>query len=43
MYCVDHGRVCIQVWNPRRECWQYIPARKWERMSAKARARYIID
>ena len=43
MYCVDHGRVCIQVWNPRRDKWEYIPERKWQRISTRARARYVID
>lgn len=43
MYCVHQGKVCLQVWNPRRESWQYIPIAKWERMSERARSKYIID
>ena len=43
MYCVHQGKVCIQVWNPRRELWQYIPLAKWQRMSDRARAKYVID
>lgn len=43
MYCVHQGKVCLQVWDPRREQWVYFPLVKWERMSDRARARYIID
>ena len=43
MYCVTNGKVFIQVWNPRRDQWEYIPLTKWERMSARSRSRYIID
>lgn len=43
MYCVQNGKVCLQVWDPRREQWVYIPIAQWERMSDRARARYIID
>jgi len=43
MYCVQNGKVCLQVWDPRREQWIYIPLAQWERMSDRARARYIID
>lgn len=43
MYCIQDGRVCLQVWDPHREQWEYIPLTKWERMSARERSRYIID
>ena len=43
MYCVHNGKVCLQVWNPRRECWQYIPLTKWQRMSERQRNKFIID
>lgn len=43
MYCVWNGKVCLQVRNPRRELWQYIPLTKWQRMSARQRAKYVID
>ena len=43
MYCVHQGKVCIQVWNPRRSKWVYIQEKVWSRMDARARARYIID
>ena len=43
MYCISNNQVFIQVWSPRRAEWVYIPLTKWERMSDRARARYIID
>lgn len=43
MHCVANGKVCLQVWDPRREQWIYIPLAKWERMSTRERSRYIID
>lgn len=43
MYCVHQDKVYLQVWNTRREQWKYIPLAKWERMSARARSKYIID
>ena len=43
MYCIAHEKIFVQAWDPRREQWEYIPLTKWQRMSDRARARYIID
>ena len=43
MYCVQDGKVCLQVWNLRREQWDYIPLAKWEHMSARQRKKYDLS
>jgi len=43
MYCVQDGRVCVQVWNTKTEQWDIIPLAKWECMSARQRKKYDLS
>ena len=43
MYCVFKGKVCVMVFDERKNKYRFFPFRKWERMTAEQQSLYRID